>query len=178
MTLAPKGPLILGIHPCARGLGWAAFSDPFAVRHHGVYRVGRKNKSASCLKKVAWLFGRVQPEVLVLEAFDTESSLRSQRIRKLCLDIVNLAADCGIEVVVYRRGEVQDAFRILEARTREEIAEAVARHVSALAPYLPGKRKEWVGEDKRLARFCAAALVLTHYHFEARQFLDGLRDTA
>ncbi len=178
MTPAQDRPLVLGLHPSAPGFGWAAFADPFTVHHHGVYRPGRKNKSASCLKKIAWLLDRLQPDILVLEAFDTESSLRSKRIRKLCLDIVNLAADRGAELAVYRRGEVQDAFRVVEARTREEIAEAVGRHVSALGPYLPGKRKAWMGEDRGLSRFCAAALVLTYYHFEATQFLDGLRDAA
>ena len=169
-------PLILGIHPTARGFGWAAFSDPFTVHDSGAYSV-RTNKSALCLKKLERLLKRHTPEVLVLEAFDTQSSVRSERIRKLCLRMVSLGADYGAEVRVYRRGEVRDAFQVVEARTRDEIAEAVARHVIGLAPYLPKKRQIWDGEDRRLSRFCAAALVLTYYHFEATQFLDDLRKT-
>jgi hypothetical protein len=178
MTTAQDRPLVLGLHPTARGVSWAAFADPFTVHHHGVYRASRSNKCASSLKKVAWLLGRLKPEILVLEAFDAESSVRSKRIRKLCLEIVNLAAEQGVEVAVYRRCDVQDAFRIVEARTREEIAEAVARHVGSLRPYLPNKRKQWAGEDRRLSLFCASALVLTHYHFEATRLFDDMRKAA
>ena len=167
--------LVLGLHPDAHGLGWAAFTNPFAVHQHGVYRAARRNKSAGCLKKVAWLLGQLKPEVLVLEAYDAESSFRSKRIAKLCLGIVNLAAEQGIEFAVYRRDEVQDAFRVVEARTREEIAEAVTRHVTALAPYLPERRKAWIGASPSQSRLSAAALVLTHYHFEATQLLDDLK---
>ncbi len=177
MKPAKERPIILGLHPCARGFGWAAFVDPFTVHHHGVY-AARKNKSAGCLKKLDWILGRLKPEVIVLETFDKHSSNRSKRIERLCRDIAALAADRGLEFHVYRRQDVQDAFRVVEARTRDEIAEAVARHVSALAPYLPGKRKAWMGEDRGLSRFSAAALVLTYYHFEATQFLDELRKTA
>ena len=178
MTPKEKRPLVLGLSPSAEGLGWAAFADPFTVHHHGVYRGSRKHKSASCLKKVAWLLDRLKPEILVLEAFDPECSDRSRRIIKLLRDIASLAADRGVEFHVYRKDEVQDAFRVVEARTRDEIAEAVSRHVTALAPYLPAKRKAWQGEDRALSRFCAAALVLTHYHFEANQFFDDLRKAA
>ena len=175
MTSPGARPLILGLYPSAAGMGWAAFADPFTVHHHGVYRGSRKNKSASCLRKAAWLLDRLQPEVLVLEAFDPESSDRSKRIARLLRDIAALAADREIEFHVYRKDEIHDAFRVVEARTRDEIAEAVTRHVTALAPYLPSKRKAWQGEDRALSRFCAAALVLTHYHFEASQFFDDLR---
>jgi hypothetical protein len=88
---------------------------------------------------------------------------------------VNLAAERGVEVEVYKRGDVQNAFRVVEARSREEIARAVARTVPGLAKYLPQKRKDWIGEDRRLSVFCAAALVLTHYHFDAMQFFDDLK---
>ena len=178
MTETKDRSLVLGLHPSAAGLGWTIFADPFTVHDHGVYRASKKNKNASCLKKTAWLLARHNPEVLVLEAFDADSSGRSKRINKLCMSIVNLAAEQGVEFFVYRRDEIHDAFRVVEARTRDEIAEAVTRHVSALQPYLPDKRKAWSGEDRRLSRLCAAALVLTHYHHEATRFLNDLRDAA
>ena len=178
MTGMQDRSLVLGLHPSAGGLGWAIFADPFTVHDHGVYRASKRNKNASCLKKAAWLLARHKPEVLVLEAFDAESTGRSKRISQLYLAIANLAAEQGVEFFVYRRDEVQEAFRIVEARTRDEIAEAVTRHVPALNPYLSDKRKAWKGEDRRLSRLCAAALVLTHYHFEATRFLHDLRDAA
>ena len=178
MSLKVERPLILGLYPSASGIGWAAFANPFTVHHHGVYRGSRKNKSASCLRKVAWLLDRLNPEILVLEAFEPESSGRSKRIANLLRDIATLAAERDLEFHLYRKDEVQDAFRVVEARTRDEIAEAVTRHVPALAPYLPSKRKAWQGEDRALSRLSAAALVLTHYHFEAHQFFKDLRKAA
>ena len=176
--IAPDGrPIVLGLHVCSQGFGWAAFADPFTVYKHGVYRAPADRKSSACLKKAKWLLGRINPEILVLEAFDEQSG-RAQWIRDLCIEIVGVAAEQGVEITVFRRGEIQEAFRVLKARTREDIAEAVARQAPALAPYLPKRRQAWDGEDRRQSRFCAAALVLTHYHFEAHEFFEDLRKAA
>jgi len=173
----PRPSLVLGVHPTSRGFGWAAFANPFSLRDHGLYTV-RSDKNAGCLRKFEGLIKRIKPEMVVLEAFDPQSSVRSERIRKLCLAMVSLAADRGFEVVVYKRGEVQACFAPVAATSREEVAAAVARHVPVLAPRLPAKRKLWIGEDKRLSIFCAAALVLTHYQNGAAALLDDLRTAA
>jgi hypothetical protein len=88
---------------------------------------------------------------------------------------VSLAADRGVEVAIYAKGEVQACFANVGARTRREIAEAVVRHVEAFRPKLPEKRRTWESEDRRMAIFAAAALVLTHYQLGASRLLDGLR---
>lgn len=169
--------LVLGVHPTARGFGWVTFENPFSVFQHGVYTpFGRKNPA--CIRKLEWLLDRFQPEALALEAFDKESSLRSPRIRRLCEALVALASERGIEVAVFKRGEVLRTFSLVGARTRHEIAQAVARHVPSLARYLPSPRKVWVGEDKRLSVFSAAAVVLTFYQNGATTFLNHLKDVA
>lgn len=170
-------PLVLGVHPTSRGFGWAVFENPFTLHSFAVY-TARGDKNAGCLRKLAWLLKRYEPEAVVLEAFDKESSLRSERIRKLCLLMVALAAEHAAEMAVYSRQDVQRCFSVVEARSREEIAEAVARHLPALRPHLPPKRRPWDSEDKRLAVFTASALVLTHYQNGAAALLDDLRDAA
>jgi Holliday junction resolvasome RuvABC endonuclease subunit len=170
-------PLVLGVHPTSRGLGWVVFENPFALHSFGVY-TPRGDKNTGCLRKVAWLLERLEPEVFVLEAFDKQSSVRSERIRRLCLSMVSLAAERGAEVEVYKRGDIEACFATVGARSREEIAEAVSRHLPALRAHLPKRRKQWDGEDKRLSVFCASALVLTHYHNGAAALLDDLRNAA
>lgn len=124
------------------------------------------------------LVERFQPETVVLETFDSRSSQRSERVRRLCLSVVSLATLQGIDVAVFTRGDVRSAFGSIGAKTRHEIAEAVARGVPALAHRLPEKRKVWNSEDKRMSIFASAALVLTHYHFGANRLFDDLRDAA
>ena len=60
------------------------------------------------------------------------------------------------------------------ARTRDEIAAAVVRHVDAFRHRLPRARRIWTSEDKRMALFSAAALVLTHYQLGGNGLFETL----
>lgn len=170
------GPLVMGFHPSSRGFGWTAFVNPFALHAFGVYDAG-KEKNASCLKKLTWLLKRYEPEVLVMEAFGDDSG-RAERVRELCRSVVSAAAERSVEVIVLTRADVQRIFSFVGARTREEIAAAVAQHLPALQARLPKKREVWAGEDRRMSLFAAAALVLAHYHNGAAALLDDLRNAA
>jgi hypothetical protein len=160
----------MGFHPTARGFGWTVLESPLAVVEAGTFehkQPGRKNENG--LHRLGRLLDRFTPETLVLEAFDKQSSLRSARIRKLCLAAVALAADRGVEIVVYKRAETRKAFA---AQTRDDIAEAVLRTLPALQVHYPGRRRPWEGEAGRLAIFTAAALVLTHFHAGANRVFE------
>jgi hypothetical protein len=171
-------PLVLGFHPTSRGFGWAVFESPFKLVSHGTCEP-RGGKNSGCLRKLTWLLKVCAPEVLVIEAFDKQSSQRSERIRKLCLAAVAAAAEHNAEVDCLKRSDVQRTFEFVGAKTRDEIAEAVAAHVPTLRTHLPSRRKPFGdGEDKRLSVFAAAALVLTHYHNGAAALLDDLRNAA
>jgi hypothetical protein len=50
-----------------------------------------------------------------------------------------------------------------QATSRQEIAEAVSRHIDVFRHRPPKQRKPWQAEERRMAMFCAAALVLAHY---------------
>jgi hypothetical protein len=71
-------------------------------------------------------------------------------------------------VAVYSRGQVRQVFASVGAVTRQEIAEAVARHLEPFQQHLPPRRRPWQSEDERMALFSAAALLLTHFR------VDGL----
>lgn len=156
-------PLTLGIHPTARGYGWVAFEGPSAPFDWGVVKA-RGDKNAVCLQRVEEMLTRLTPETVVLEAFDRGSSSRSDRIARLCRAIVALAGNRGVGVAVYARRDITASFAQVGARSRQEIAAAVAYHIEALRHRLPKTRQPWEGEPKRMALFSAAALVMTHYH--------------
>lgn len=170
----PERSLTLGFHPTARGFGWIVFEGPFAPYAWGLFTVHR-DKNAKCLRKIERLFDRYAPEAFVIEAFDKRSAVRSGRIQRLCLSAVALAADRGAELAVLSRGEIKTCFAQVGAQTRDEIAQAVTRQVPALAYRLPKRRKAGDSEDKRLALFCAAALVQTFYHYGASSVFEDLR---
>lgn len=161
----------LAIHPDRRGFGWVAFSGPFVVHDFG-RPTTRHDKNAACLERVETLLERFHPETVVLESFDRPYSLRPARTTRLCRAIAALAADRGAEVAIYTRADVAACFLDVGARTRDEIAQAVARHVDALRDRLPTRRKPWSAEDPRMALFSAAALVLTHYRLGASTLFD------
>lgn len=153
---------VLGFHPTSRGFGWVVFEGSFRPIDWGLAGA-RKDKNAVCLKSLDRLLERFAPEVLVLEAYDRETTRRAGRIARLGALVRDLADGKGIETAVYSRAEVCEAFGEVKARTRREIAEAVARHLEVFRHRLPPKRRPWDSEDARDGMFAAAAVVLTHY---------------
>lgn len=160
--VCPDRDRVMGIHPTARGFGWVVFEGPFRPIDWGLVSA-RKDKNATCLKRLDGLLARFAPEVLVLEAYDRESSRRARRIARLGASVQRAADLRGVESAVYHRAQVREAFAETGAKTRRDIAEAVARHLEAFRHRLPPPRKPWDSEDAREALFAAAALVLTHH---------------
>jgi Holliday junction resolvasome RuvABC endonuclease subunit len=166
--------LILAVHPNTRGFGWVVFEGPFAPFDWGLVFT-QKDKNAFCLRRLEQMLGRFLPDAFILEDFERRAAGKTDRIVNLCRGMTSLAADRGIDVAIYARGEVQACFANVGARTRQEIAEAVARHIDAFRHKLPTKRRAWESEDRRMAMFAAAALGLTHYQLGSSRFLDELR---
>lgn len=173
-TLRPR---VLGIYPTSRGMGWAVFEGPFKVVEFDLL-ISFKNKNPTCLRKVEQLLGRFMPETVVVETFNLGKADRNTRIYDLRLSIVSLVVAHGHTLGVFNRAQVREALDVGVGGTRQETADAVARRVPALAHRLPKPRRHGDGEDKRLAMFNAAALVLTHYHFGCMGLLDGLKSAA
>lgn len=170
---APAPAIALAVHPSARGFGWVAFAGPFTPHDWGTSRT-RGDKNEYCLSKVEKLIDRFTPHTIILEAYDEHSSKRRARVSRLCRAIASLAANRGAEVAIYTRGDVQACFSPVGARSRDEIAAAVARHIDALRRRLPRTRKAWSSETLPLAMFSAAALVLTHYQLGSSGLFDQL----
>jgi len=168
----------LGIHPTARGFGWAVCEGPFSLVEAGVCTPIRHSRRFKSIREFERLLARFQPAELVLEALDGERRGDERRTKRLALDLIACAADRGLSVEALKRDAVQKAFEAVGARTREEIAEAVARHFPPLAHRLPPKRRAWDKEDRQLAMFSAAAVVIANFQNGATALLDELRDAA
>ena len=131
---------VLGFHPTSRGFGWVLFEGPYTPVDWGLVSAGA-DKNATCLRRCERLLDRLAPEILVLEAYDRDTTRRARRIADLCTDVRRAADDRQIEAVVYTRAEVRRAFAEVKAWTRREIAEAVARHFEAFRHRLPKPRR-------------------------------------
>lgn len=173
MNSSRRPSITLAVHPTSRGCGWVAFEGPLAPYDWGLFEA-KQDKNIYCIRKVEGLIERLSPETLVLEAFDRRVAIRSERIVRLGRSLITLADVRNVDVAIYTRSDVRTAFVEIGARTRQEIAEAVARHVDAFRHRLPKARKPWQAEDPRMALFSAAALALTHFQRSATDLLDDM----
>lgn len=174
MKAARYRSLVLAIHPTSRGFGWVAFEGPFSPCGWGSVGARGVGKNSRCLRRIEKIIDRMTPETVVLEAFDRENSIRRNRVADLCRGIVAVGNAQSIDVAVYTFGDVRQTFAHVGARTRQEIAETVARQITAFAHILPRKRRPWDSEGHQMQLFSAAALALTHYQRDAGRLLESL----
>jgi len=132
-----------------------------------------KDKNARSVYHFERILDRLCPETVVLERFPPNVR-RTTRVVALQKAIRASALSRGIEVASFARGDVQSCFSEVGAATRLEIAAAVARQLPALGHRLPRRRGAWLPEDRWMALFNAAALVLTHYRLGADQLFQDL----
>lgn len=76
----------------------------------------------------------------------------------------------------YTKVKVQAAFAAENAKTRPEIARAIAARLPVFAPKLPPLRKIWMSEDPRQSLFDAAALGMTYFRLREHIDEDGAAD--
>jgi Holliday junction resolvasome RuvABC endonuclease subunit len=170
--MSAKLPLIFALHATARGFAYVAFEGPFTPHDWGTVVV-RGDKNAVCLRRLVKLLDRLEPECFLLEEPKSVAN-RSDRITRLYKAVGAICAARSIELAVYRLSDIKACFRSVGAITRQEIAEAVARQIPAFEYSVPLPRKAWDGASRRMAPFCAAALVLTHYQLGANRLFDDL----
>jgi len=173
IVASPPKSFTLAVHPTFAGFGWVVAEGPLSPHDWGVARI-RIDKNSNILKRIERLIARFQPETLVLEAFEEHTSARRKRITDLCRAMVALARDAGVEIAVFSRGDIQSTFGDVGARSRHEIAEAVARHVPSLRARLPRKRRAWQSDHPNMSIFNAMAAALTHFRLSCDTLLDDL----
>ena len=151
---------ILAIAPSTRGFGFAVLEEQETLVDWGVKTV-KGDKNVQSLAKVEKLIAHYRPGVLVLEDASAKNSRRSPRIRKLCQQIIKMAATRKVSVALFSHDQVMKTFIADGQGTKHALAEIIAkRFPEELGSRLPPKRKPWMSEDSRMNIFDAVALVL------------------
>jgi hypothetical protein len=163
MTERHRYELVLAIYLTRRGLAFVLFEGSSSPVDWGSRRRDGSEKNSYCLKVARGLFHRYRPDVVVLQDTSWTGTVRSQRILNLNVAIFEAAEQQALPVCAFSRDQVRAAFSHLSSPTKDAIAEAIAKNIPALKPYLPPRRKRWQDEDARMGIFDAAALALTFF---------------
>lgn len=162
MTTKHRQHFALAVYPTCHGFSFVLFEGPDAPFDWGIKEVREKQKNEKTLDGIQAILERYRPEVLVIE--DTgHGSRRTTRIRRLYKMLAHLAETESVEVVRYTRADIRACFASVGAKTKYEIAKAIAKEIPAFMHRLPPVRKIWMSEDSRQSLFDAAALGITHY---------------
>jgi hypothetical protein len=163
MNIARRYEFVLAIYPTRRGFAYALFEGSLSPVDWGIARRSGERKNERCLRMIAALFLRYEPDVLILQDTSPTGTLRSKRVQNLNSAIGEMAERNGIPVRCYSRAGVRLAFNHLKSPSKQAIAESIAKHIPAFERYLPRPRKRWMAEDTRMDLFDAVALVLTFF---------------
>ncbi len=155
--------IVLAVHPNVRGIAYTAFDGPLAPVGWGIKRITGSDKNLKSVEAVQQLVEQFQPDILVLEDCSGPGSRKSDRVRRLHRLILNYAEGESIETHAYARHAIRECFKAVGAKTRFEIAAAIAAMVHVFSNKMPKAKKIWMSEDNRLKLFDAASLVMTYY---------------
>lgn len=166
---------VLALYPTTRGFSFVLFEGPETPYDWGVKAIPGRRKNARTIAEIRRLIDRYQPYAIVLEDVSEKKARRGSRVRHLTWGIAHLAQAESIEVHRYTKATVHNTFRRSGAKTKQEVAQAIAIHIPAFAHRLPPIRKAWMSEDPRMSLFDAAALGLTFFaHRPQRGELPGV----
>lgn len=155
--------LVLAIYPFSRGFAFVLFEGPDSPFDWGVKEIKEKHKNTKTLAEIKKIIDRYRPEVLVIEDTTAKNSRRTSRIRKLYRMLVHLSKAEYVDLHRYSRAAVNSCFAAVGARTKYDIAKAIAIQIPAFTHRMPRLRRVWMSEDPRQSLFDAAALGLTYY---------------
>lgn len=151
---------IIAVAPSTSGFGYAVFEGKETLIECDIRTARGGDKNEQTMKKVKKLIAHFQPDVLILENTGAKGSRRSNRIRKLCQEIIKMARAHDMRVKLLSRDRVMKAFIPNGKGTKQAIAEIVAQKFpEQLAHQLPTKRKPWDSESHRMSMFDAVALL-------------------
>src|ERR1700742_5187468 len=98
--------MVLAVHPTTRGFGWVLFESPLSPVDWGLASA-KEGRNAKLLARFERILARHEPAVLVLEAFEEQGAMRTERVQHLCRNLIHLAACKGMETPVYSRAVIR-----------------------------------------------------------------------
>lgn len=157
-----REPLVLSIYLNTRGFGYALFEGVLAPVDWGMKAAKSKDIHGS-LEKVRVLLHLLRPSVVVLQDCQGKLSRCTKHVERLVDSIAALARENRMKVYRYSRADLRQCFAYYGARTKDEIARAIAKLLPEFAQRVPPLRKLWMSEDHRMGLFDALALIFTYY---------------
>ncbi len=139
------------------------FEDPRSLLDWGTVQIRGDRNNTIAIDRIVLILEKHKPDVLAIERHEPTVARRSKRIRMLYLAVVKRAEERQIVVHRYCRAQISSSKFLKGARTRREVAAAVADHLDVLRPRLPKQQRIWVGERAGMALFSAAACALTYF---------------
>jgi hypothetical protein len=155
---------VVAVYLNTRGFAFVVFESSLSPVDWGIRETRGPQKNSRCITKIERIFDRYHPSVLILQDTSLEGTRRTQRIRDLNEDIVELAMIREIPACAYSRADVVSAFSEFGVESKHDLALVIAQHIPAFERHLPPPRKPWMSEDARMGLFDAAALALTFFH--------------
>lgn len=160
---------VLALDPGQRGIAFALVQiDPLRLLEFGTKKC-RVSERALRLDKATKLVDVYQPEVVVLEDWRQASRLRRNALRPFAVAFETEMIDRDVPVVQYSSSRVRNLFRPMGARTKTDIARALAIRFPELIWRVPPVRKIWMSEDDQMGVFDSIALALTHLDEEGHR---------
>jgi hypothetical protein len=154
---------VLAVYLNTRGFAFVVFESSLSPVDWGIKETRGPHKNSRCITKIERIVDRYRPSVLILQDTSLEGTHRTQRIRDLNEDLVELAMIREIPACAYSRTDVRNAFSEFGIESKHDLALVIAQHIPAFERYLPPPRKPWMSEDARMGLFDAAALALTFF---------------
>jgi len=154
-------PVVLSVAPATRGIGYAVFENEKEPIDWGI-KTARVNKNTRCERHVESLISFYQPDVLVIEDFDTVS--KRARATELNAILATLALHLDVEVVKFKKSDVKAVFGQFGGTQKQSIAKTITKGFPELKHRMPRYRHAWLPEAHSMVMFEAFALGLTYYY--------------
>lgn len=154
---------VLSVYVTSRGFAFVLFEGPESPFDWGVREFVNPYRNEKSREAVAQLMEQYQPGVLVIEGLSDDPYHRTERVRRLYQSLARVAEKHVIDVHRVSRAAVRSSFHSLGARTKHDIAQAIAKRIPAFAIRIPPVRKPWMSQDSRQSLFDAVALGLVFY---------------
>ena len=165
MKLRVYDPTILAIDLRHRRLGYAVFEGHRMLNDSGlrVYRAVGEAEAEMASKRLVALIKSSSASTIIVKRERWDRAHTSLHIKSLVGVLTRVALAHSVPILLIRQEDVQETFRNLGCKTREEMAEALARIFPHLIGKLPPKRRVWQSEHPRMAMFDAISLGLAYW---------------
>jgi hypothetical protein len=167
MPHKPRASRILAIDLRLERFGYAVFEGPSRMVDWGVCLYGSSGGPTAARKRLAPLLKQFLPSSIAVSTILTEKALGRHGVRRILTAIRREASVHTVPVQMIEKVRVRKVFRSLHAKTKHEIASAVAKLFPELRWKLPPKRKVWQKEHYRIAMFEAVAVGYVYWQLTA-----------